>query len=231
MDSGESPESFPRWSAGHFLWRKESDQRKLPGANSNLPSEPWSGFFDKASVPCRKTTAFLAVALRVYISGELVDAEPLSGRIAPEQLDSNNISLIGESIITSQSFSPAVMRGRQTLDAVEGGFVFADIPQPCLPDTVFRVIQDPDQIVPIVVSRFRHPAHIASWLPAGSIGFHLVPRTVPCEIEAPANGRSAMHGSGILGLAHPQEHRSIVFRQRAGNCGSIFVKRLLSQHG
>jgi hypothetical protein len=34
-------------------------------SNSNLPAAAWPGFFDKASLPCRKTADLLSAALRV----------------------------------------------------------------------------------------------------------------------------------------------------------------------
>jgi hypothetical protein len=78
----QSPECFPRWGAGYFLWRKESNQRKLFTSNSNLPSEPWPGFFDKTSMSCRKTADILSAALRVTDCGIALCSGTLAGTMA-----------------------------------------------------------------------------------------------------------------------------------------------------
>lgn len=107
------------------------------------------------------------------------------------------------------------MLWRQAFNFVKLILVTADVPLPSLYDSIAGVIQDPDQVIPVVVGRFGHPGNVASRLAARSIAFDLVALAVEVEVVALLDRGGADHGLRVFVLAHPDEHRCVVLREHA----------------
>ncbi len=118
------------------------------------------------------------------------------------------------------------MRWRQALDFVKLILVTADVPLPCLHDSVAGVIQDPDQMIPVVVGCFRHPGYVASRLAARSIALDLVALAIELEVVALLDRGCAGHDIRVLVLAHSDEHCCVVLREH-GSYGWRVAESLL----
>jgi hypothetical protein len=66
--SGKARNLFRAGARVTFFGAKKVTKESFFTSNSNLPSVPWPGFFDKTSLSCRKTTDLLSAALRVSSS-------------------------------------------------------------------------------------------------------------------------------------------------------------------
>lgn len=115
---------------------------------------------------------------------------------------------------------------RQAFDFVKLGSVAADIPLPCLHDSVAGVIQDPDQMVPVVVGCFGYPSYVASRLAAWPIALDLVALAVEFEVVTLLDRGGASHGFRVFVLAHPDEHCRVVLREH-GSYGWCVAESLL----
>ena len=106
-----------------------------------------------------------------------------------------------------------------------------DIPLPSFHDIVGGVIQDPDQVIPIIIGRLGHPSNVATRFAAGTISLHLVALTVELKVVPLLYRSCARHRLRVVVFAHPNEHRGIVFREDGCDGGGVTETQLPSQCG
>jgi hypothetical protein len=90
-------------------------------------------------------------------------------------------------------------------------------PQPRLLDLKPRIVEQPDKIVPLVVTRLRDERHEAAGLPARAIRLDLVALTVELEIVTLSDGGLALHLPAVVGFGTFDEHRGVVLRDGRSN--------------
>lgn len=83
---------------------------------------------------------------------------------------------------------------------MERGTVRFHIPQPRFLDNVPAIVENPDEVIPVVVGRLGDPGDKATRLAARTIAFDLVPFAVVLEIVALSYRCGACHRSSVLGL-------------------------------
>jgi len=83
---------------------------------------------------------------------------------------------------------------------------------PCLLNLVPRVIENPDQIVPVVVGGLGYPGDEAARLATGAVALNLIAMALEDEVMALLNGGDALHSAGVRVRRTADEAGGVVLR-------------------
>ena len=95
--------------------------------------------------------------------------------------------------------------------------ISGDVPLPSFHNYVGGVIQDPDQVIPVIVGRLGHPSNVATRFAARSISLNLVALTVELEVVPLLHSSGADHRLRVVVFAHSDEHSGVVFGEDGCN--------------
>ncbi len=104
------------------------------------------------------------------------------------------------------------IRRPHVLLRVELALVVFDLPHPRFLHHVVGVVQDPDESVPEVVARLAQLRDLGARLPAWTASFDLIPDTLMEEVQTFRDGGALAAVELILIVRHPDEFRSVQFR-------------------